>query len=149
VLSQKLMTEFQEALEVITKDPKVEAAVLISSKPDNFIAGADINMLAACKTKEQAAELSRKGQELMTALYKSERPVVAAIHGSCLGGGLELAMSCHYRIATRHPKTVLALPEVMLGLLPGSTGSQRLPKLVPYLSLSFCPCPPVPCSLSL
>jgi len=130
VLSKKLLNEFQEVLDVITKDPKVNAAVLISSKPDNFIAGADINMLSSCKTKEQASDLARKGQEMMQALNKSTRPVVAAIHGSCMGGGLELALSCHYRIATKHPKTVLAVPEVMLGLLPGSTGSQRLPQLV-------------------
>ena len=58
------------------------------------------------------------------------KPKVAAIHGNCLGGGLEFALSCHYRIATTSPKTGLALPEVMLGILPGAGGTQRLPKLI-------------------
>jgi hypothetical protein len=60
----------------------------------------------------------------------SGKPKVAAIHGTCMGGGLELALACNYRIATDHPKTMLALPEVMLGILPGAGGTQRLPPLV-------------------
>ena len=59
----------------------------------------------------------------------SGKPIVAAINGTCLGGGLELALACHYRIATESPKTQLGLPEVMLGILPGAGGSQRLPKV--------------------
>ena len=58
------------------------------------------------------------------------KPVVAAIHGACLGGGLEMALACHYRVATDHPKTQLGLPEVQLGLLPGAGGCQRLPRLI-------------------
>ena len=63
----------------------------------------------------------------------SSKPVVAAINGQCLGGGLEVAMGCHYRLATSHPKTFLGQPEVLLGLLPGAGGTQRLPKLVSRL----------------
>jgi enoyl-CoA hydratase/carnithine racemase len=67
------------------------------------------------------------------------KPKVAAIHGNCLGGGLEFALSCHYRIATSSPKTGLALPEVMLGILPGAGGTQRLPKLI-GLQVGFTSC---------
>ena len=63
--------------------------------------------------------------------------MVAAINGQCLGGGLEVAMGCHYRIATKHPKTFVGQPEVMLGLLPGAGGTQRLPRLVIILFFSF------------
>merc|ERR1719447_1944133 len=66
----------------------------------------------------------------MDSIANSKKPVVAAINGSCLGGGLEVALACHYRIATESPKTNLAVPEVMLGLLPGAGGTQRLPPLV-------------------
>lgn len=67
---------------------------------------------------------------MMEEVARSEKPVVAAINGQCLGGGLELALACHYRIATNTSKTTLGLPEVQLGLLPGSGGSQRLPRLI-------------------
>ena len=63
-------------------------------------------------------------------MQDSTKPVVAAINGQCLGGGLEVALGCHYRIATKHSKTFLGLPEVLLGLLPGAGGTQRLPRLV-------------------
>ena len=70
------------------------------------------------------------GQQAMNDLEASKRPVVAAIHGACLGGALELALAAAYRIATDHPKTILALPEVQLGLIPGAGGTQRLPRLI-------------------
>ena len=74
--------------------------------------------------------MSRKAQELFQGIASSRKPYVAAIQGACLGGGLELALACHYRIASPDPKTVFALPEVMLGLLPGAGGTQRLPRLI-------------------
>src|SRR5207302_5723930 len=74
--------------------------------------------------------VSRMGQDLLTRLEKLRVPVVAAIHGACLGGGLETALACRYRVCTDHPKTSLALPEVQLGLIPGMGGTQRLPRLV-------------------
>ena len=77
-----------------------------------------------------AEALSRGGQALLARLESLRVPVVAAIHGACLGGGLETALACRYRIASDHPKTVLALPEVQLGLLPGAGGTQRLPRLI-------------------
>eukprot|EP01135_Chromosphaera_perkinsii_P005560 Nk52_evm109s352 gene=Nk52_evmTU109s352 len=129
-LGKQLQSEFQEVMKVIESDPKVCAAVLISGKPETFIAGADIQMLNNCKTKDEAKKLSAEGQKFFNQISNSKRPVVAAIHGNALGGGLEVALACHYRIATNHPKTVLGLPEVMLGLLPGAGGTQRLPRLI-------------------
>ncbi|XP_021574170.1 trifunctional enzyme subunit alpha, mitochondrial isoform X3 [Carlito syrichta] len=88
------------------------------------------SMLAACKTPQEVVQISQEAQRTFEKLEKSTKPVVAAISGSCLGGGLELAISCQYRIATKDRKTVLGTPEVLLGLLPGAGGTQRLPKMV-------------------
>ena len=111
------------------RDPKLAGLVLISGKPDNFIAGADISMIDRCKSAQEAEALAKQGQEVMAALDALPFPVVAAIHGACLGGGLELALACHQRICSLDDKTRLGLPEVQLGLLPGSGGTQRLPRL--------------------
>ncbi|XNM86228.1 enoyl-CoA hydratase-related protein [Escherichia coli] len=92
--------------------------------------GADINMIGNCKTAQEAEALARQGQQLMAEIHALPIPVIAAIHGACLGGGLELALACHGRVCTDDPKTVLGLPEVQLGLLPGSGGTQRLPRLI-------------------
>ncbi len=119
----------QAAFERVESDPSIKGAVLISGKPD-FIAGADVAMLQKCKTAHEVERLSRNMQEQLDKMEKSGKPVVAAINGAALGGGLEIALACHYRICTDQPKTVLGLPEVMLGLLPGGGGTQRLPALV-------------------
>jgi 3-hydroxyacyl-CoA dehydrogenase/enoyl-CoA hydratase/3-hydroxybutyryl-CoA epimerase len=111
-------------------DPSTRAIVLISGKPDNFIAGADIEEFTALTSQDAAERLSFEGQETVSRVETFQKPVVAAIHGACLGGGLELALACHYRIATDHPKTQLGLPEVQLGLIPGAGGCQRLPRLI-------------------
>ncbi|PJG60764.1 fatty acid oxidation complex subunit alpha FadJ [Aeromonas cavernicola] len=104
--------------------------VITSGKKDSFIAGADISMLAACTSAKDAESLSREGQIIFAEIEALTIPVIAAIHGPCLGGGLELALACHGRVVTDHDKTVLGLPEVQLGLLPGSGGTQRLPRLI-------------------
>ncbi|PVD23591.1 hypothetical protein C0Q70_16863 [Pomacea canaliculata] len=130
-LSKEMQNEFLQVLNETQSNQNVKAVVLISSKPGCFVAGADISMIEACKTKEEVVELSRKGQEAFQKIADSKKPVVAAIMGSCLGGGLELALACHYRIGVKDRKTGLGLPEVMLGLLPGAGGTQRLPKMVP------------------
>ena len=129
-LGTGLTAEFEEALERIERDTSVRAAVLRSGKADSFIAGADIQLLASLDSAQEAEALSRSGQRLLDRLERLRIPVVAAIHGACLGGGLEIALACVYRVATDHPKTVLALPEVQLGLIPGLGGTQRLPRLV-------------------
>ncbi|XP_066122802.1 trifunctional enzyme subunit alpha, mitochondrial [Saccopteryx bilineata] len=129
-LNKELQSEFMEVMNEIWASDQFRSVVLISSKPGCFIAGADINMLAACKTAQEITQLSQEGQKMFEKLEKSSKPVVAAISGSCLGGGLELAISCQYRIATKDRKTVLGTPEVLLGILPGAGGTQRLPKMV-------------------
>ncbi|SMY14950.1 fatty acid oxidation complex subunit alpha FadJ [Photobacterium aquimaris] len=108
----------------------LKGLVVYSGKADNFIAGADIKMLASCETAVEAEALAIKGQQLFSALEDLPIHVVAAIHGPCLGGGLELALACHSRICSDDAITRLGLPEVQLGLLPGSGGTQRLPRLI-------------------
>ena len=128
-LSIALADRFSAVLEDAAR-AGARAIVLISGKPDSFIAGADIEQLLGARTADEAERMSRQGQAFFDRIERSERPVVAAIHGGCLGGGLELALACAWRVATEHRKTVLALPEVQLGLIPGSGGTQRLPRLV-------------------
>ncbi len=122
--------EFARVFESLRDDPAVRSVVFLSGKPENFIAGADIEEFVQVGTRDEAEALSRDGQQLIGAVADFPKPVVAAIHGACLGGGLEFALACHYRIATESPKTQLGLPEVQLGLIPGAGGCQRLPRLV-------------------
>ncbi|WP_409075885.1 fatty acid oxidation complex subunit alpha FadJ [Pantoea sp. C3] len=112
------------------RNKQLAGLVLISGKSDNFIAGADISMIDRCQTAQEAEALARQGQEVMASIAALPFPVVAAIHGACLGGGLELALACDARICSLDDKTRLGLPEVQLGLLPGSGGTQRLPRLI-------------------
>ena len=111
----------------------LKGLIVHSLKPDNFVAGADVRMLEACTSAEQAEALAKQGQDLFKRLSDLPYPVVAAIHGPCLGGGLELALACDYRVCTDSDKTRIGLPEVQLGLLPGSGGTQRLPRLIGLL----------------
>ncbi|AUX94207.1 fatty acid oxidation complex subunit alpha FadJ [Mixta gaviniae] len=104
--------------------------VFISGKPDSFIAGADISMIDGCHSADEARQLAEQGQRIMSEIAALPVPVVAAIHGPCLGGGLELALACDWRVCSLDEKTLLGLPEVQLGLLPGSGGTQRLPRLI-------------------
>ncbi|KAF3845172.1 hypothetical protein F7725_008335 [Dissostichus mawsoni] len=129
-LSIQMQKEMGEVMQEVWANNDVKSAVLISSKPGCFIAGADINMISACKSAEEVTALSQEGQKMFNMIEKSPIPIVAAINGSCLGGGLEFAIACQYRIATKSKKTILGTPEVMLGLLPGAGGTQRLPKMV-------------------
>lgn len=115
------------------KQSTIKGLIVHSLKPDNFIAGADVRMLDACTSAKEAQALAEKGQQMFQQLSDLPYPVVAAIHGPCLGGGLELALACDYRVCTDSDKTRLGLPEVQLGLLPGSGGTQRLPRLIGLL----------------
>jgi 3-hydroxyacyl-CoA dehydrogenase / enoyl-CoA hydratase / 3-hydroxybutyryl-CoA epimerase len=128
--SPAVIDEFTGVIDRIEKDATVKAAVLISGKPGTFIAGADIDQFLEFKTAEDARKASAFGHAMMSRIEKGRVPVVAAIEGACLGGGLEFALACAYRIAADTPKTVLALPEVQLGLIPGAGGTQRLPRRV-------------------
>ncbi len=129
-LTSAVKVEFEALLIRLRDDADIRGAVLISGKPDTFIAGADIDEFTKLTTQAEAERLSFEGQEMVSRVETLPKPVVAAIHGACLGGGLELALACHYRIATDHSKTQLGLPEVQLGLIPGAGGSQRLPRLI-------------------
>ena len=128
--SASVIAEFGAVLDRMDGDTSIKAAVLISGKPDNFIAGADIDAFLEFKGAKDAEHASATGHKAMDRVEKSRAPIVAAINGSCLGGGLEVSLACAYRIATEHPKTVLALPETQLGLIPGAGGTQRLPRVV-------------------
>ncbi|MEP1151604.1 MAG: fatty acid oxidation complex subunit alpha FadJ [Balneola sp.] len=129
-LNEEMMDQFSKFLDDLESDPSLKGAVLISGKESNFIAGADIEMFKARETAEEIEQLSLDGHSILNRIESSPKPIVVAIHGSCMGGGLELSLACHYRIASNHSKTVMALPEVKLGILPGTGGTQRLPRLI-------------------
>lgn len=129
VLSRDLVAEM-EAIISRLEAGEARGAVILSSKPGVWIAGADIEEFKEFKTPADAERASRTGHELLGRLERLRVPVVAAIDGVALGGGLELALACTYRIATDSPKTKLGLPEVQLGILPGGGGTQRLPRLI-------------------
>ncbi|MDX1302312.1 fatty acid oxidation complex subunit alpha FadJ [Photobacterium sp.] len=129
-LQSAFADQVSDVLAELNTKKDIKGMVVYSGKPDNFIAGADIRMLDACTTAEEAQQLAAKGQELFAQLESLPFHVVAAIHGPCLGGGLELALACHSRVCSDDDKTRLGLPEVQLGLLPGSGGTQRLPRLI-------------------
>ncbi|EHA1124569.1 fatty acid oxidation complex subunit alpha FadJ [Vibrio navarrensis] len=125
--------EMTEIFAQLKDSSGVKGLIVHSLKPDNFVAGADVRMLEACKSAAEAESLASQGQTLFQQLSELPYPVVAAIHGPCLGGGLELALACDYRVCTDADATRLGLPEVQLGLLPGSGGTQRLPRLIGLL----------------
>jgi 3-hydroxyacyl-CoA dehydrogenase/enoyl-CoA hydratase/3-hydroxybutyryl-CoA epimerase len=128
--SAAVIAGFDEVLSELERNAAVKAAVLISGKPDGFIAGADIDAFLAFRNEQDATAASAMGNRMMWRLERARVPMVAAIHGACLGGGLEAALACAYRVATDHPRTVFAFPEVQLGLIPGAGGTQRLPRAV-------------------
>ncbi|HUL02692.1 MAG TPA: fatty acid oxidation complex subunit alpha FadJ [Gemmatimonadales bacterium] len=129
-ITQAVKEEFLATFEALARDPEVKAVAFFSGKRDVFIAGADIEEFVAIKSAAEAERLSAGGQEMLERVARFPKPVVTGIHGACVGGGLEFALACTYRVATDHPKTQLGLPEVQLGLLPGAGGCQRLPRLI-------------------
>ena len=129
-LGKGLIAEFEEILDEIGRDDAVRAVVVRSGKPDSFVAGADIKDFTRIRSAEEGEALSRAAHAVFDRVEGCRVPVVAAIHGTCLGGGTELALACRYRVASDDPKTAIGLPEVMLGLVPGAGGTQRLPRLV-------------------
>jgi 3-hydroxyacyl-CoA dehydrogenase / enoyl-CoA hydratase / 3-hydroxybutyryl-CoA epimerase len=129
-LNEKLIDEFSSIIEQFEHDNSVEGILLISGKDGNFIAGADIEMFKTRNSAKELEQLSLTGHEILLKIENYPKPVVVGIHGSCMGGGTELALACHYRIVSDHPDTKIGLPEVKLGLLPGMGGTQRLPRLI-------------------
>ena len=129
-LKAEFADEFDAIFEQIEKSDQIKAIVMISGKENGFIAGADISMLQNLKTEESVVELAKTGHQIFNKMESLNLPIVAAINGACLGGGLELALACSYRVSTDDPSSKFGLPEVQLGLLPGGGGTQRLPRLV-------------------
>lgn len=129
-ISRAVRDELDQLLTRLQGDSTVRAVILASGKPDTFIAGADIDEFTALTSRDQARELVQTGQALINRLGAIGKPVVAAIHGACLGGGLEAVLACAYRIATDDPKTKIGFPEVQLGIIPAAGGCQRLPRLI-------------------
>lgn len=129
VIGDGFTDSFATLVDSFISDDTAKGLILTSSK-DTFVVGADIDQLASLETAEQVFDLVEDLKASLRKLETSGKPVVAAMTGTALGGGLELALACHYRIAIDSPKTKLGLPEVKLGLLPGGGGTQRLPRLV-------------------
>lgn len=130
VLGAPAAAAFGALLDRLDRDSAIRACVLRSGKGDGFIAGADIEQFAGLRDATDAEALSWQGQAMVDRLERARVPVVAAVHGACLGGGLEVVLGCAWRVATDHPKTTFALPEVQLGLIPGMGGTQRLPRRI-------------------
>lgn len=130
VLSPALFVAMEAMLARVESSLEIEAVVLASGKPGTFIAGADLGAIESLATAADAEALARRGHALLDRIARSAKPFVAAIDGAALGGGLEVALACRARVASDAPRTVLALPEVTLGLIPGAGGTQRLPRLV-------------------
>jgi 3-hydroxyacyl-CoA dehydrogenase/enoyl-CoA hydratase/carnithine racemase len=124
-LSPAVVEEFNQKVAPLLDEDDVRGLVVVSAKTDTFIAGADLELIEGLGEVE-ISNMSRQGNALLERIFTSKKPVVAAVHGAALGGGLEVALACHYILATDDPKTVLAQSEVMLGLLPAGGGTQRL-----------------------
>ena len=121
------MQDFGAAIGEALQDGAVKAIVLTGTGK-NFIAGADITRLQLVKTKEDIFGPALEAARFLNGIEMAPKPVIAAINGNCLGGGLETAMACHYRVAA--PGINLGQPEVQIGLIPGAGGTQRLPRLI-------------------
>ncbi|MDI7267870.1 MAG: 3-hydroxyacyl-CoA dehydrogenase NAD-binding domain-containing protein [Myxococcota bacterium] len=127
--SRIVLDDLDRLLSALDGD-RPRGVVLVSGKPDGFAAGADVQEFLAFGSADEIEAFSRRAHDLLDRIEDAPFPVVAAIHGACLGGGLEAALACHMRVATDDPATALALPEVQLGLLPGAGGLHRLVRLV-------------------
>ncbi len=125
-LGKKTLEDLNIAIDRALDDEKVKAVVL-TGEGKMFVAGADLKELNTISTKEVGERTARAGQMLFNKIEKMDKPVIAAINGACLGGGMELAMACHIRIASETAK--FGQPEINLGLIPGFGGTQRLARL--------------------
>ncbi len=123
------MDELDQIVERLSFEPP-KGMVIRSGKPDGFIAGADITEFEALEKEGRVLASIENGQRVFQSIARLNCPTVAAIHGACMGGGFEMSLACRYRVATRDPKTRLAFPEVMLGIIPGWGGTARLPRLI-------------------
>lgn len=130
VLNPSVIQAFTHVVNDIDQNTSIKAAIFISAKDDCFISGADINMLQQVHTAAEGTAIVSEAHQLLQHISRSKKPFIAAINGVCLGAGYELSLACHHRIATDSPSTRIGLPEVMLGLLPGATGTTTLSRLI-------------------
>ncbi|WP_047418096.1 enoyl-CoA hydratase/isomerase family protein [Cellulophaga sp. Hel_I_12] len=127
-LNRDTIQDLHDALQALDVDKKIKAIIITGSGEKAFVAGADIAEFSNFSVKE-GGQLARKGQQVLFDFIENlATPVIAAVNGFALGGGLELAMACHFRIASANAK--MGLPEVSLGVIPGYGGTQRLPQLI-------------------
>ena len=126
-LNKTMMNELSAAIDEVYQNPEIKSAIITGAGPKSFVAGADIIEFVGLN-KEQGMAMAKKGQELFFKIENSSKPIIAAVNGFALGGGCELAMSCHFRIASENAK--FGQPEVNLGLIPGYGGTQRLTQLI-------------------
>jgi 3-hydroxyacyl-CoA dehydrogenase/enoyl-CoA hydratase/3-hydroxybutyryl-CoA epimerase len=124
------MSELDLLLDELAVKRDIKAMVVRSGKEGSFIVGADIAEIRDITDASVGEALARRGQAILNKLEALPFPTIAAIHGPCMGGGMELALACSYRVISNDQRTALALPEVKLGILPGFGGTQRLPRLV-------------------
>jgi enoyl-CoA hydratase len=126
-LNKKVFEELNLAMHEVERNDEIKSVLITGAGPKSFVAGADISEFNSLN-KTQAMELSDRGQKTFARIENSSKPVVAAVNGFALGGGCELAMSCHFRLASENAK--FGQPEVNLGLIPGYGGTQRLVQLI-------------------
>jgi len=134
VLCDAMISDLYECIEKVVADDNVKGAIIASAKKTAFVAGADLTELVTAYdrgvTASEGHYWSRQFTDILRRMETCGKPFAVAINGLALGGGLELCLACHYRVMSDHPKVVLGLPEVSIGLLPGAGGSQRLPRLI-------------------
>ena len=126
-LNKTVMDELSAAVDEVYKNPEIKSAIITGAGPKAFVAGADISEFIGLN-KEEGMKLAKKGQDFFFKIENCPKPIIAAVNGFALGGGCELAMSCHFRIAAENAK--FGQPEVNLGLIPGYGGTQRLTQLI-------------------
>ena len=129
-LSFEILKEFKEILNTIENDSSIKALVIDSAKKNIFIAGADIKEIEKLKDEKEVYEALMEVHEIFNKLENLTIPTIAYINGACMGGGLELALACKYRVLSTNEKTKLAFPEIKLGIFPGFAGTIRAPKLI-------------------
>ncbi len=130
VFTEATLASLVDTIVAASDRPGVRALVVRSAKKANFCAGADVESIATVTVQAEGQRLARFGQQCFQRIERLSKPVVAAVHGACVGGGLEFALACHGLIVSHDPKTKLGLPETQLGIVPGFGGTQRLPRRV-------------------
>ena len=133
VLNTESLSEWEEIVRFARESPMVNGVVLVSMKQGNFCAGADLERLHDAQQQgafQEVEQLVNTAHRTFDMMARSSKPFVAAVEGVCVGGGLELVLACHARVASVHAKTCFGLPEVKLGIIPGFGGTQRLPRLI-------------------